>query len=79
MKQKIYGNSRAYTLDKLKRDHPALFEKVKEGKLSPNRAAIQTGFRKPATPLAQLCRAWQRASAEERATFLEKIHAVLEN
>jgi hypothetical protein len=43
-----HGNTRAYTLDRLKRERPDLFDKVKAGKLSANAAAIEAGFRKPA-------------------------------
>ena len=41
------GTSEAYTLNRLRRDAPELFEQVKQGELSPNAAAIQAGFRKP--------------------------------
>jgi len=40
------GNSRAYTLDRLKRQAPELFERVISGELSANAAAIEAGFRK---------------------------------
>jgi hypothetical protein len=43
------GTSRAYTLDRLKRERPDLFDKVKAGKLSANAAAIEAGFRKQTT------------------------------
>lgn len=45
------GTSRAYTLDRLKRERPDLFEKVKAGKLSANAAAIEAGFRKQTPPI----------------------------
>jgi hypothetical protein len=40
------GTSRAYTLDRLKRNHPDLFDQVCAGALSANAAAIKAGFRK---------------------------------
>ena len=40
------GNAPDYTLARLHRDHPALAERVKEGELSANAAAIEAGFRK---------------------------------
>jgi hypothetical protein len=40
------GTSRAYTLDRLKRERPDLFERVKAKELSANAAAIEAGFRK---------------------------------
>jgi hypothetical protein len=45
------GNSRAYTLDRLKRERPDLFAKVTAGKLSANAAAIEAGFRKVPQPI----------------------------
>jgi hypothetical protein len=40
------GNSRAYTLDRLKRARRDLFDQVCAGELSANAAAIEAGFRK---------------------------------
>jgi len=40
------GNKRAYTLDRLKRERPDLFQLVVAGELSANAAAIEAGFRK---------------------------------
>jgi hypothetical protein len=45
------GTSRAYTLDRLARERPDLFEQVRAGELSANAAAIEAGFRKRPTPL----------------------------
>lgn len=42
---RVTGTSRAYTLDRLKREAPALFERVCSGEMSANAAAIQAGFR----------------------------------
>lgn len=41
-----HGNSKAYTVSRLKRDRPDLFEKVVAGELSANKAAIEAGFRR---------------------------------
>jgi hypothetical protein len=41
-----YGNSAIYTLKRLKRDRPDLFQQVLGGALSANAAAIEAGFRK---------------------------------
>jgi len=43
------GNSRAYTLTRLKREAPELFKRVVDGELSANAAAIEAGFRKKLT------------------------------
>ena len=40
------GNSKAYTVSRLKRDRPDLFGKVVAGELSANKAAIEAGFRR---------------------------------
>lgn len=41
----LRGTDRTYTLSRLKREAPALYQKVLDKKLSPNAAAIQAGFR----------------------------------
>lgn len=40
------GNSIEYTLRRLRKDHPELHEKVLANEMSPNKAAIEAGFRK---------------------------------
>jgi hypothetical protein len=42
-----FGNSSTYTIARLKRDNPELAERVVNGELSANKAAIQAGFRRP--------------------------------
>lgn len=64
------GNSKAYTLDRLKREAPDLFERVCANELSANAAAIEAGFRKKLTALDRLNRAWDAASDDERAAFM---------
>lgn len=41
------GTSQSYTLNRLHRERPDLYEKVVEGELNTNKAAIEAGFRKP--------------------------------
>jgi len=41
----VTGNRRDYTLDRLQRDAPELFDAVQRKELSPNAAAVQAGFR----------------------------------
>jgi len=70
------GNSRSYTLARLKRDFPALYQNVKAGLMSANRAAIQAGFReqKPPKTRTEKCVAiWQKMSAYEKRMFLKTI------
>ena len=45
------GTSRAYTLDRLEKERPDLFEKVVAKELTANRAAIEAGWRKKETAL----------------------------
>ncbi len=44
------GTSRAYNLNRLKREAPELFEEVKAGNMTANAAAIKAGFRKKPGP-----------------------------
>jgi hypothetical protein len=64
---------RDYTLARLHRDRPDLANRVESGELSANAAAIEAGFRKKPTPLDDLRRAWKKADAQQRKTFLEEI------
>lgn len=68
-----HGNSRAYTLDRLKRNAPALYKRVVAGELSANAAAIEAGFRQQPSPLTQLRAVWRKASPDDRSTFLREI------
>ena len=45
--RKSQGTSKSYTLSRLKKDKPELFDRVKAGELSANAAAQQAGYRKP--------------------------------
>jgi hypothetical protein len=65
-----HGNGKAYTLRRLAKDHPELFEQVKTGQLSANQAAIQAGFRKVKTPAEQVRALWQKLTDEERSELL---------
>jgi hypothetical protein len=67
------GHSRTYTLNRLRRDAPELFDAVVAGQLSPNAAAIKAGFRRKTTPLEFLMPNWRKASDEERAAFRDFI------
>jgi hypothetical protein len=70
------GTSRAYTVSRLRRERPDLFQQVCEKKLSANAAAIKAGFRKVKTPLDNLRSAWGKASEEERETFKAEITTI---
>lgn len=72
------GNSAGYLAARLARDHPDLSKrtilpKSHKDHLSIHAAAVEAGIAKKPTPYQDLCRAWKRASAEERERFLEEI------
>lgn len=58
---------KAYTLDRLFREAPALHAAVCAGELSANAAAIQAGFRKKPTPFEQVRKLLPKLTPEERA------------
>lgn len=67
------GTSRAYTLDRLQRENPALYARVVDGELSANAAAIKAGFRKQQAPLDQLRHWWKKATQAERLSFAQEV------
>ena len=67
------GTSRAYTLTRLKKERPDLFDRVAANELTANAAAIEAGWRKVPSALETLQRAWKKASSEEQRQFLEWI------
>ena len=60
-----HGNSKAYTVSRLKRDRPDLFEKVVAGELSANKAAIEAGFRRKPTTIEQIKTLWQQVEQQK--------------
>lgn len=64
------GTSRAYTLDRLKRERPDLYDQVKAGQLSAHGAAVQAGIIRDKTPLQQLQHWWAKTSPDDRLEFL---------
>lgn len=67
------GNSRAFTLSRLKKDAPELFDRVVAGELSANAAAIEAGFRKKQTPMDIMKVNWRKLNEVERGEFLHWI------
>lgn len=65
------GTSKAYTVSRLKRDRPDLFEKVVAGELSANKAAIEAGFRRKPTTIEQIKTLWSKATPDEQAEFIQ--------
>lgn len=71
----IRGTTKAYLLERLKRERPDLFERVAAGELSAHAAAKLAGWIKDKTPLEKLRLAWKAASSTERAIFRKEINA----
>ena len=64
--------TKPYIIARLKRDgHQELADQVQAGTLSARQAGLQAGFVKPESGLTALNRAWKKASAEERAAFMQ--------
>jgi hypothetical protein len=61
-----HGNSLTYTLDRLKRERPALFKRVVAGELSANAAAIAAGWRVKPTPLDRVLKLLPQLTPAER-------------
>jgi hypothetical protein len=61
----VQGTSKAYTVSRLKRDRPDLFEKVVAGELSANKAAIEAGFRRKPTTIEQIKTLWQQVEQQK--------------
>jgi site-specific DNA-methyltransferase (adenine-specific) len=67
------GTSKAYTLDRLKRESPELFAEVCQGNLSANAAAIQAGIRKKPSQ-EEIC-----IKAFRKATYCATVRSTIES
>lgn len=67
------GNSKAYTLSRLKRENAELFNQVVAGELSANAAAIKAGFRRVKSPLEQIRHLLTKLTPNERAELLKEL------
>ena len=68
------GNSKAYTLTRLQKDNPEIYEEVKAGKLTANAGAIKAGWRKTPTPMEII----QRLLPKLKARQHQQLHDLLE-
>jgi hypothetical protein len=68
------GTSRAYTLDRLSRESPDLYDAVCRGEMSANRAAISAGFRKKPEPLHSIRKLLPELSLEDLDQLIEEAH-----
>lgn len=69
----IDGGTVNYTLRRLKRDRPEMLQRIQNGELSVNAAAIEVGIRKKPSAAEILRRAWKNCTPEERAKFLKEV------
>lgn len=67
------GTDRSYTLTRLRKADPILYQRVVDGELSAHAAAIEAGLRKRRTPLEQLEHWWAKTGPDDRATFLRSV------
>jgi hypothetical protein len=68
------STGQAYLLARIKRDRPDIFARVEAGEFPSARAAARAaGIVRDPTPLARLHKAWEKASAAERAQFLLEV------
>ena len=73
------GNSRAYTLVRLKNERPDLFAQVCAKELTANAAAKLAGWRKQPSPLDALQKAWAKLNDDETAQLLNDLAEIDEN
>lgn len=71
-----HGNSKAYTLDRLKRQAPELFDEVCSGKLSANAAAIQAGIRRKPSAAETCVKAFRKT--ENRMEVINSLAGILD-
>jgi hypothetical protein len=69
----LRGNTKSYTLSRLQKHRPELYEQVKAGQLTANAAAVEAGFRRKPEPFQQACRLWAKMIPEERDAFKDWI------
>ena len=69
-KKSTQGTSRAYTLTRLKKERPDLFDRVAANELTANRAAIEAGWRKVPSALEAAKRGALRLNDADRAELL---------
>jgi hypothetical protein len=67
------GNSRSYTLDRLRRTKPELFQAVCNGEMSANAAAIAAGFRKVRTPLEVALAQVPKLNGDEKCRLIDAL------
>ena len=67
------GNTRAYTLTRLQKDNPEIYEEVKAGKLSANAGAVKAGWRKTPTPMEIIRKQIPKLTQEERTQLSKEL------
>jgi hypothetical protein len=68
--------SNTYWLNRLERDHPKIFARLRSGEVPTVRAArLQAGLLRQPTRLEKLVRDWARLSSSQRAEFLQWVRS----
>jgi hypothetical protein len=67
------GTSKAYTLTRLQKDNPEIYEEVKAGKLTANAGAIKAGWRKTPTPMEIIRKQIPKLTQEERTQLSKEL------
>jgi hypothetical protein len=67
------GTSKAYTLTRLQKDNPEIYEEVKAGKLTANAGAIKAGWRKAPTPMEIIRKQIPKLTQEERTQLSKEL------
>ena len=64
---------KAYTLTRLQKDNPEIYEEVKAGKLSANAGAVKAGWRKTPTPMEIIRKQIPKLTQEERTQLSKEL------
>lgn len=64
---------KAYTLTRLQKDNPEIYEEVKAGKLTANAGAIKAGWRKAPTPMEIIRKQIPKLTQEERTQLSKEL------
>jgi hypothetical protein len=73
------GRGATYVMKRLKRDRPDLFQKVIDGHLSANEAAIKAGFRKKPEPIKEIRKLIRKCNEDDLKILLKEIRELLRN
>ena len=73
IERRTTGTTRAYTLTRLQKDNPEIYEEVKAGRLSANAGAVKAGWRKMPTPMEIIRKQIPKLTQEERTQLSKEL------